>query len=78
MGAESRTCPVVTTTYEGTTVTKVVPGDVVVGDVIRREDDTDSQEPLLPMAIIRRSDLVASRQVMPSSCDAGRSCVRHS
>jgi len=33
----------VTTTVEGTTVTKVVPGDVVVGDVIRREDVSDDQ-----------------------------------
>ena len=41
--ARKQNMSVVTTTYEGTTVTKVVPGDVVVGDVIRREDDTDSQ-----------------------------------
>ena len=43
--ARKQNMSVVTTTYEGTTVTKVVPGDVVVGDVIRREDDTDSQGP---------------------------------
>ncbi len=33
----------VTTTVQGTTVTKVVPGDVVVGGVIRREDVSDDQ-----------------------------------
>ncbi len=40
---------VVTTTVDGTTVTRVVPGDVVVGDVIKREDqDPDEPPPQLP------------------------------
>lgn len=34
---------VVTTTTQGTTVTRVVPGDVVVGDVIHREDVSEEQ-----------------------------------
>ncbi len=32
---------VVTTNVDGVNVTRVVPGDVVVGDVIKREDDLD-------------------------------------
>jgi UPF0716 protein FxsA len=43
--ARRQNMSVVTTTYEGTTVTKVVPGDVVVGDVIRREDESDPKGP---------------------------------
>lgn len=35
----ARGMSVVTTTVGGATVTRVVPGDVVVGDVIRRSDD---------------------------------------
>lgn len=33
---------VVTTTVNGETVTRVVPGDVIVGDVIRHDDDPSS------------------------------------
>lgn len=36
---------VVTTTVAGETVTRVVPGDVVVGDVIRHEDTPPSDYP---------------------------------
>ncbi|MFA7265986.1 MAG: FxsA family protein [Candidatus Nanopelagicales bacterium] len=36
--ARKQNMSVVTTNIDGTTVTRVVPGDVVVGDVIRRED----------------------------------------
>lgn len=36
---------VVTTTVDGKTVTRVVPGDVVAGDVIRRTDDAPGTTP---------------------------------
>ncbi len=38
--ARGKNMSVVTTNVDGTTVTKVVPGDVIVGDVIAREDES--------------------------------------
>jgi len=47
--ARGKNMSVIKTTVDGTTVTRVVPGDVVAGDVINRQDATsDSDDPTSP------------------------------
>jgi UPF0716 protein FxsA len=43
--ARGKNMSVIKTTMDGTTVTRVVPGDVVVGDVINRQDATPGSDP---------------------------------
>ena len=43
--ARTRNMSVVTTTVDGVTVTRVVPGDVVAGDVIKRTTSDDDPNP---------------------------------
>lgn len=42
--ARGKNMSVIKTTMDGTTVTRVVPGDVVVGDVINRQDATPDSD----------------------------------
>jgi len=43
--ARGKNMSVIKTTVDGTTVTRVVPGDVIVGDVISRQDATPDSNP---------------------------------
>ncbi|NQU36377.1 MAG: FxsA family protein [Actinobacteria bacterium] len=66
--ARGKNMSVVKTTVDGATVTRVVPGDVVVGDVINRQDaSTDSPAPTSPDGSTSSDD---PRGEIPGSPDA--------
>lgn len=55
----ARGLSVVTTTVDGNRVTRVVPGDVVAGDVIRRtDDDPNGQSDPQPRRIIEPDNII--------------------